>query len=105
MIGCVLDDRGVGEREYLAYVPLRMKSRYLKNKITMTELETVLPVVLWGKKTGKYSLRDGNHRCTIAYELGYSHIPALIPDEEFIPITSNRCHPRSRCHSHHSPRL
>lgn len=76
--------------EYLAYVPLNIincqkwsQVRYKDSKKIMQETNSVLPIRIHrmnisGHWNGIYGMIDGNHRCTIAREMGYTHIPAIM---------------------------
>jgi hypothetical protein len=69
------------------------ENRYKKNNKLISETKTVQPIILgdFDEKIHKYNLTDGNHRCYCCKELGYTYIPAIIPnyieDESFIKIT------------------
>ena len=83
----------------LCYVPLRKidyhkwaQNRYNASLKLVKTFGTIQPVVLgdYDKRINKYILIDGNHRCFISNELGYTHIPAFvdkdIEDKTFIKI-------------------
>lgn len=84
---------------YLSYIPLKKidyekwaQNRYNASKKLINTYKTVQPVILgdFDKKINKYKLIDGNHRCFISNELGYTYIPAFvdkdIEDKSFIKI-------------------
>jgi hypothetical protein len=81
----------------LCYVPLKKidyrkwaKNRYNSSLKLIRTLKTVQPIILsdYDKGLNKYQLIDGNHRCFVCNELGYTHIPAFvdkdIEDKSFI---------------------
>ena len=76
--------------EYLAYVPLNIinckkwcQFKYQQSKKIMQETDSVLPIRIhrndaYGHWNGIYGMTDGNHRCAIAREMGYTYIPAIM---------------------------
>jgi hypothetical protein len=79
--------------EHLFYFPLNLISfkawkpeRYIHNKELITEHRNTKPIDVGDRldKDGKFMLGDGNHRCTVASELGYTHVPAYILKSHWI---------------------
>lgn len=60
------------------------QDRYDKNLALISQKHNVMPIdSFFDKKIGKYTLNDGNHRCGVCVNLGYTHIPAVIAVERY----------------------
>jgi hypothetical protein len=56
-------------------------SKYEYNKRLIKITGEVIPITVKAiNKNQKYILKDGNHRCYCCKELGYTHIPAFMPN-------------------------
>jgi len=53
-------------------------SRYKQNFDLIKSNNNVLPIRLYDNDDGTYSVTDGNHRCSVCSDLGYTHIPAEV---------------------------
>jgi hypothetical protein len=87
------------DKFYLAYVPLELLLFSHKNTIKYNDAlkqiqskRNTRPILIDGfnKHLGRYVVGDGHHRCIVASDLGYTHIPAIVPciieDSEFIVL-------------------
>ena len=80
----------------------RMSIPFLREQIRLTG--KVQPILLAGKRDGKYEIEDGRHRCRVAQELGYTHIPASLArwmethPRNCYPVEEQISYPR-----HHDP--
>ena len=76
--GCRLDNILL---DLLSYAPW-MESRLVQNRHLITRTRMVVPISVVKTDDGSYKIIDGNHRCTVAYELGYDRIPAFIQNDD-----------------------
>lgn len=97
---------------YCAYVPLEKInfSKWSDEKLNIVLLQLkkqkkIRPILIGSDadempvKLNKYGIIDGNHRCESCKILGYTHIPAIVPnyidDESFVVIIDRHWHKKS----------
>ena len=78
----------VGDR-YCANVPLNKisfkiwdENKFKNNLKIIKDTHSVFPIMLgdYNDNENKYGLIDGIHRCSACQKIGYTHIPAIIPN-------------------------